>query len=83
MNLELINKTALISGSTNGIGFSVASFEAFEKNFFESVRPSSLIKRFETPDEIAALVTFVCSPVASAITGAGLRVDGGVVSSCF
>jgi NAD(P)-dependent dehydrogenase (short-subunit alcohol dehydrogenase family) len=59
------------------------SFEAFEKNFFESVRPSSLIKRFETPDEIAALVTFVCSPVASAITGAALRVDGGVVSSCF
>ena len=59
------------------------SFEAFEKNFFKSVRPNSLIKRFETPDEIAALVTFVCSPVASAITGAALRVDGGVVSSCF
>jgi NAD(P)-dependent dehydrogenase (short-subunit alcohol dehydrogenase family) len=59
------------------------SFESFEKNFFKSVRPSSLIKRFETPDEIAALVTFVCSPVASAITGAALRVDGGVVSSCF
>ena len=59
------------------------SFEAFENNFFKSVRPSSLIKRFETPDEIAALVTFVCSPVASAITGAALRVDGGVVSSCF
>ena len=59
------------------------SFEAFESNFFKSVRPSSLIKRFETPDEIAALVTFVCSPFASAITGAALRVDGGVVSSCF
>ena len=59
------------------------SFEAFENNFFKSVRPSSLIKRFETTDEIAALVTFVCSPVAAAITGAALRVDGGVVSSCF
>ena len=59
------------------------SFEAFEKEFFKSVRPSSLIKRFETPDEIARLVTFVCSPVASAISGAALRVDGGVVSSCF
>jgi len=58
-------------------------FDDFEKDFFKSVRPSSLIKRFETPDEIAALVTFVCSPVASAITGAALRVDGGVVSSCF
>jgi NAD(P)-dependent dehydrogenase (short-subunit alcohol dehydrogenase family) len=42
-----------------------------------------LIKRFETPDEIARLVTFVCSPVASAINGAALRVDGGVISSCF
>jgi len=47
------------------------------------VRPSSLIKRFETPQEIASLVTFVCSPLASAITGAALRVDGGVVRSCF
>ncbi|MGA8476857.1 MAG: SDR family oxidoreductase [Chthoniobacterales bacterium] len=59
------------------------SFEAIEKEFFKSVRPRSLIKRFETPDEIARLVTFVCSPVASAINGAPLRVDGGVVSSCF
>jgi NAD(P)-dependent dehydrogenase (short-subunit alcohol dehydrogenase family) len=59
------------------------SFETFEKEFFKSVRPSSLLKRFETPDEVARLVTFVCSPVASAITGAALRVDGGVVSSCF
>jgi len=59
------------------------SFEAFEKEFFESVRSSSLLKRCETPDEIARLVTFVCSPVASAINGAALRVDGGVVSSCF
>src|SRR5580658_3889947 len=58
-------------------------FEAFEKEFFTSVRPSSLIKRFETPEEIASLVTFVCSPLASAITGAALRVDGGVVRACF
>lgn len=59
------------------------TFEAFEKEFFTNVRPSSLIKRFATPAEVASLVTFVCSPFASAITGAALRVDGGVVRACF
>lgn len=58
-------------------------FEQFEKEFFERVRPSSLLKRFETPEEIASLVTFVCSPLASGINGAALRVDGGVVRSCI
>ena len=58
-------------------------FADFEKEFFKTVRPSSLIKRFETPEEIARLVTFVCSPAASGITGAALRVDGGAVPSCF
>jgi NAD(P)-dependent dehydrogenase (short-subunit alcohol dehydrogenase family) len=58
-------------------------FDVFEKEFFTSVRPSSLLKRFETPQEIANLVAFVCSPLASAISGAALRVDGGVVRACF
>jgi len=58
-------------------------FAEFEKEFFKSVRPSSLLKRFETPEEIASLVTFVCSPLASAINGAALRVDGGVTRACF
>ncbi len=58
-------------------------FAEFEKEFFQSVRPSSLLKRFETPEEIAALVTFACSPQASGINGAALRVDGGVARSCY
>ncbi len=52
-----------------------------EKEFFRSVRPSSLLKRFAIPEEVAALVVYVCSPRASATNGAALRVDGGVVRS--
>ena len=59
------------------------TFEAFETEFFEKVRPTSLIKRFATPEEVATLVAYVASPLASATTGAALRVDGGVVKSAF
>jgi NAD(P)-dependent dehydrogenase (short-subunit alcohol dehydrogenase family) len=52
-----------------------------EKEFFRSVRPGSLLKRFATPEEVAAMVVYVCSPRASATNGAALRVDGGVVQS--
>jgi NAD(P)-dependent dehydrogenase (short-subunit alcohol dehydrogenase family) len=54
-----------------------------EKEFFEKARPSSLLKRFATPDEVAAMVVFICSPLSSATNGAALRVDGGVVRSPF
>jgi NAD(P)-dependent dehydrogenase (short-subunit alcohol dehydrogenase family) len=57
------------------------SASEFEKFFFEKVRPSSLLKRFETPDEVANMVVYLCSPLASATNGAALRVDGGVVRS--
>jgi NAD(P)-dependent dehydrogenase (short-subunit alcohol dehydrogenase family) len=50
-----------------------------EKEFFRSVRPSSLLKRFAKPEEVAALVVFVCSPLSAATNGAALRADGGVV----
>ena len=50
-----------------------------EKEFFRQARPSSLLRRFADPAEVAALITFVCSARASATTGAALRVDGGVV----
>ncbi len=52
-----------------------------ETEFFQSVRPTSLLKRFATPEEVAAMVVYVCSPLSAATNGAALRVDGGVVKS--
>jgi len=57
------------------------SAQDVEKEFFRSMRPSSLLQRFERPDEIAAMVAYVCSTAASGTNGAALRVDGGVVRS--
>lgn len=59
------------------------SFEEYEKEFFQKVRPTSLIKRFARPEEVASMVAYVASPLSSATTGAALRVDGGVVKSPF
>jgi len=58
-------------------------FAEFEQEFFSSVRPSSLLKRFATTEEVANLVVYVCSPLSAATNGAALRVDGGVVRACF
>src|SRR2546427_312796 len=52
-----------------------------EQEVFRTVRPSSLLQRFATTDEVAALVVFVASPLSSATNGAALRVEGGVVRS--
>jgi NAD(P)-dependent dehydrogenase (short-subunit alcohol dehydrogenase family) len=52
-----------------------------EREFFATARPSSVLQRFTTPDEVASMITYVCSERASATTGAALRVDGGVVRS--
>jgi NAD(P)-dependent dehydrogenase (short-subunit alcohol dehydrogenase family) len=53
--------------------------EQVQSEFFEKVRPTSLLKRFASSEEVAAMVTFVASPLSSATNGAALRVDGGVV----
>ncbi len=58
-------------------------FAEFEKEFFASVRPSSLLKRFATTEEVANLVVYVCSPLSAATNGTALRVDGGTVRACF
>jgi NAD(P)-dependent dehydrogenase (short-subunit alcohol dehydrogenase family) len=57
------------------------SFAEVERDFFKDVRPTSLIKRFAAPEEVATLVAYVASPLAGATTGAALRVDGGVIKS--
>ncbi|EIC85240.1 SDR family NAD(P)-dependent oxidoreductase [Serratia sp. M24T3] len=75
--------------SSEGVGGFVAEMaksrdvdaSVIEREFFEHARPSSVIQRFSTPDEIAAMITYICSEKASATTGASLRVDGGVLRS--
>lgn len=69
---EFVNQVASERGATR---------DEFEKEFFQHMRPSSLLQRFEQPDEIASVVAFLASPLASAINGAAVRADGGVVRS--
>jgi len=59
------------------------SVAEFEKDFFMNTRTTSLIKRFASTEEVANLVVYVCSPLSSATSGAALRVDGGLVRTCF
>jgi NAD(P)-dependent dehydrogenase (short-subunit alcohol dehydrogenase family) len=53
--------------------------KAMESELIKTLRPSSLIKRMATPEEVANAVVYLCSEAASATTGSALRVDGGVV----
>ena len=55
------------------------SFEEMEKRFFHQLRPTSLIQRFATPEEVANMVVYLVSPLASATNGAAVRVEGGLV----
>ncbi|WP_143960454.1 SDR family NAD(P)-dependent oxidoreductase [Litoribacter populi] len=63
--------------------FSDVDIEEGMKKFMKENRPTSILGRLLKPDEIANLVTFVCSSKASGINGAALRVDGGIVKSVF
>ena len=53
--------------------------DEFEKQFFRNVRPTSLLQRFATVDEVASMVAYLCSPLAGATNASAARVDGGVV----
>jgi NAD(P)-dependent dehydrogenase (short-subunit alcohol dehydrogenase family) len=70
--VEFVGKLARDTGTDS---------QSIERDFFQTVRPTSLLRRFATTDEVGAVVAFVCSPLASAINGTALRADGGVVRS--
>jgi hypothetical protein len=53
----------------------------FEEEFFKTARPTSLLKRFATVEEVASMIAYLSSPLASATTGAAVRVDGGTVKA--
>jgi NAD(P)-dependent dehydrogenase (short-subunit alcohol dehydrogenase family) len=59
------------------------SVEEVEKEFFAEDRPTSIIQRFAEPQEVANMVAYIASPLASATNGAALRVEGGVLRSAF
>jgi NAD(P)-dependent dehydrogenase (short-subunit alcohol dehydrogenase family) len=59
------------------------SAQTVENEFFKTARPTSLLQRFATPEEVAVMVTYVASPLSSATNGAALRVDGGTIKTAF
>ncbi|BDI30633.1 oxidoreductase [Capsulimonas corticalis] len=83
-----VTVNSVLVGPTNseGVGTFVSQMAkkegvdeaTMEKQFFETARPSSLIKRFETTEEVANMIVYLSSEQASATTGSAIRVDGGV-----
>jgi 3-oxoacyl-[acyl-carrier protein] reductase len=86
-----VTVNTLLPGSTRteGVGkfvqdlFPGVSLQEAERRFMRENRPTSLIERLIDPKEIADFAAYVSSPLASAINGAALRVDGGLVRSVF
>lgn len=59
------------------------SDDEMQKEFFNKLRGTSILKRFITPEEIANIVTFIASPLSAATNGTAIRADGGVIKSVF
>jgi NAD(P)-dependent dehydrogenase (short-subunit alcohol dehydrogenase family) len=84
-----VTVNSVLAGPTASEGVSVfveqmargegVDFGTMEREFFESARPSSLLRRFARPDEVASAIVYLCSEHASATNGAAMRADGGVV----
>ena len=91
MDLKLTEKTILVTGSTRSEGSEKfisdltlergLSKEDVDREFFEKIRPTSLLERFATIDEVATFVTYLASLLATANNSAVLRVDGSSVST--
>jgi NAD(P)-dependent dehydrogenase (short-subunit alcohol dehydrogenase family) len=69
---------AMFSGQMANTG---KSLEETAADFIREARPSSIIQRAANVEEVANMVAYIASPLASATTGAALRVDGGVIDS--
>lgn len=86
-----VTVNAVLPGSTKTEGvtkfvqdiYPQSTPEEAERQFMQKNRPTSLIERLIRPQEIAEFVTFLSSPQASAVNGAALRVDGGLVRNVF
>jgi NAD(P)-dependent dehydrogenase (short-subunit alcohol dehydrogenase family) len=72
--------TTFLNDYANSLGI---SFEEMEKQFFNEVRPTSLLQRFTDVNEVANLIVYTASPLSSATNGAVLRADAGVVQSAI
>jgi 3-oxoacyl-[acyl-carrier protein] reductase len=88
-NLAELTKGTHVTVNTDGVGGFIANVfpelpphEAHAK-FMRENRPTSLIQRLSEPAEIADFVTFIASARASAVNGAALKVDGGMIRSVF
>ena len=57
------------------------SAEALQREFIQQARPNSLLQRMATVEEVASVVTFVCSPLAAAISGSSVRAEGGIIQT--
>jgi NAD(P)-dependent dehydrogenase (short-subunit alcohol dehydrogenase family) len=71
---EIMGNFLAKQAETNGV-----TQEEAEQGFLAALRPTTLIQRFATTDEVANMIVYICSEKASATSGAALRVDGGVV----
>jgi len=88
-----VTVNAVLPGPTLTEGVETMLKDAAEKSgktiaqagteFVQTYRSSSLLQRLAEPEEVASMVVYLCSPQASATTGAALRVDGGVIETIF